>query len=101
MDCICCIGWLGCSVFLYRWILLELSGAGSYWLDWMDWILWIGLDDNGWMMTHIYCNDGTDGTDGNDGLDGALVGLGWDGRLLAPAGTGATEQEHHHWLSGY
>ena len=36
-----------------------------------------------------------------NGLDGALVGLWWDGRLLAPAGTGAPEQEHHHWLAGY
>ena len=36
-----------------------------------------------------------------DGLDGALVGLGWDERLLAPAGTGATEQDCHHWLAGY
>ena len=56
------------------------------------------------MRTHSYCKDGTDGTDGNDGndaLDGALVGLGWDGQLLAPAGTGATEQECHHWLAGY
>ena len=25
----------------------------------------------------------------------------WGGRLLAPAGTGATEQERHHWLAGY
>ena len=32
---------------------------------------------------------------------GALVGLGWKGRFLAPAGTGATEQERHHWLDGY
>ena len=30
-----------------------------------------------------------------------LVGLGWDGWLLAPARTGATEQERHHWLAGY
>ena len=62
------------------------------------------------MRTHSFCKDGTDGTnrtdgtdgtDGNDGLDGALVGLGWDGRLLEPAGTGATEQERHRWLAGY
>ena len=33
-----------------------------------------------------------------DGLDGALVGLGWDGRSLASAGTGAPEQERHHWI---
>ena len=25
----------------------------------------------------------------------------WVGRLLAPAGTGETEQEYHHWLAGY
>ena len=52
--------------------------------------------------------DGTDGTggtngmDGTDGLDGALVERGWDGRTLAPAGTGAPpwamEQERHRWL---
>ena len=40
--------------------------------------------------------------DGTDGLDGALVGQGWDGRTLAPTGTGAPplppEQECHHWI---
>ena len=47
------------------------------------------------MRTHSYCKDGTNGTDGTDGddgnggLDGALVGLGCDGQLLAPTGTGA------------
>ena len=49
-----------------------------------------------------YWLDGTDETDGTDGLDGALVGRGWDGPTLAPAGTGAPplapEQECHHWL---
>ena len=45
--------------------------------------------------------DGTGVTDGKDGLDGALVVLGWDGRSLAPTGTGAPEQERHHWLAGY
>ena len=53
------------------------------------------------MRTHSFCKDGTDGTDGMDGLYGALVGLGWDGRLLAPAGTGSTEQERHHCLDSY
>ena len=53
------------------------------------------------MRTHSFCKYGTDGTDGNDELDGALVGLGRDGRLLTPAGTGATKQERHHWLAGY
>ena len=42
-----------------------------------------------------------DETDGNDGLDGALMGLGWEGWLLAPSRTGATEQERHHYLAGY
>ena len=27
--------------------------------------------------------------------------MGWDGWSLAPAGTGAPEQERHHWLAGY
>ena len=56
------------------------------------------------MRTHSFFKDGTNGTDGDDGddgLDGALVGLGWKGRLLSPTVTGATEQEHHHWLAGY
>ena len=61
------------------------------------------------MRTHSFCKDGkdgmdetdgTDGTDGMDGLDGALLGLVWDERLLAPAGTRTTEQEHQHWLYG-
>ena len=33
-----------------------------------------------------------------DGLYGTFVGLGCDRKLLAPAGTGALEQERHHWL---
>ena len=69
-----------------------------YWLDWLDWSDWIGLDNNGWMRRNIFCKDGTYGTDGMDGLDRALVGLGWDRRLLKPSRMGATEQEHHHWL---
>ena len=40
--------------------------------------------------------------DGTEGMDGALVGRGWDGPTLAPAGTGAPplapEQELHRWL---
>ena len=95
-------GW----ILSYRFIAisLDIAGAGSYCLDWLDWIGWIGLDNNGWMRTHSYCKDGTDGTDGNDGNDGldeALLRLGWDRRLLAPAGTRVTEQERHHWLAGY
>ena len=70
------------------------SGSGSYRLDWLDWIGWIRLDNNVWMRTHSFFKDGTDR---NDGMDGALVGLGWDGRMIAPVGTGATEQERHHW----
>ena len=46
-----------------------------------------------------YCLYGMVGT---GGLDGALVGRGWDGRTLAPDGTGAPpwapEQERHRWL---
>ena len=62
------------------------------------------MDNNGWTRKPSYCKDGTDGTDGDDGnggLDGELVGLGWDGKLLAPTGTGATEQERHNWLACY
>ena len=37
-----------------------------------------------------------------NGLDGVLVGRGWEGPTLAPAGTGvpplAPEQECRHWL---
>ena len=91
----------------------------SYWLDriavlyrigWIDWIRLAGLYwivsyrlDEGtsafmhWLVT-ARCLDGTDGTGGTDGLDGVLVGLGWDGRPLVPAGTGAPEQERHHWF---
>ena len=51
------------------------------------------------------CKDGTDGTDRTDGNDGNDGQMGrwrvWGGRLLAPVGTGATEQERHHWLAGY
>ena len=91
---ICCfVKWI-LSYWLAGYYRLDCI-SGSYRLDWLDWIGWIRLDNNGWMRTHSFCKDG------NDGLDGALVGLGWDGRLLAPAGTGVTEQEHHHWLARY
>ena len=105
-----CIGWLDCIAVLLDPCIsgfLDIDGSGSYRLDWLGWIGWIWLDNNGWMRTHSFCKDATggmdatDGTDGMAGLDGSLVGLRWDGRLLAPAGTGATEQERHHWLSGY
>ena len=42
---------------------------------------------------------------GRTGMMGMMDWMGrwwyWGGRLLAPAGTGATEQERHHWLDGY
>ena len=89
------------AVLLYCWTSLDLAGAGSYRLDRLDLIGWIQLDNNVWMRTHSYCKDGTDGTDGNDGNDGQMGRWReWGGRLLAPAGTGAIEQERHHWLAG-
>ena len=45
-----------------------------------------GLGKTGFDALAGYCLDGKDVT---DGLDGALVGQGWDGRTLGPAGTGA------------
>ena len=78
----------------YRWIV-------SYRLDWIILyrIVSAGPGNIGFYELSGYYLDGTDGT---DGLDGALVGRWWDGRALAPAGTGAPpwapEQEHHHWL---
>ena len=101
-----CIGWLdyiGWIGGLDRIGSLYHCIAGYCW-SWIVSAGWIRLDNNRWMRTHSYFKDGTDGTDGNDGkdgLDGALVVLGWDGWLLSPAGTGATEQERHHCLSGY
>ena len=82
-------------------------------LCWMDRIVstgpfrWIvsyriisaGSGNTGFYALAGYCLDGTDGT---DGLNGALVGRRWDGRTLAPAGTGAPpwapEQERPRWL---
>ena len=94
------IGWLdriGWIVSLYRWISMDLDRIG--WIGWIGLAGLAGLDHNGWTRKNSFCKDGTDGTigaDGTDGLDGVLVVLGWDGRLLAPSGTGATEKERHH-----
>lgn len=80
--------------YCYRWISLDFpvsldiagTGTGSYR------IIMAGCKDG---------TDGTDRTDGNDGNDGQMGRWReWGGRLLAPAGTGATEQERHHWLAG-
>ena len=97
------IGWMDCiDVSLDCCILLDLDRIG-----WIGRIGSAGLDEldhNGWMSTHSFCKDGTEGTDEKDemdGLDGSLVVLGWDGRSLVPAGTGAPEQERHHWLAGW
>ena len=87
MDCILSAG-------SYRWIV-------SYWLYWI--VLYrIVLAESGnigFSALAGYCLDGMDGT---DGLDGALVGRGWDGRMLAPAGRRAPpwapEKERHCWL---
>ena len=42
---------------------------------------------------------------GRMGMIGMMDWMGrwwdWGGWLLAPTGTGATEQERHHWLDGY
>ena len=85
-----CIGWI---VSLYRWISLDMDRIG--WIDCIGLAGLAGLGHNGWMRTHSFCKDGM------DELDGALVGLGWDGRLLLPAGMGAAEKERHHWLASY
>ena len=75
-----------------------LSGQRTHWIilyHWLDFIvLSVGLDlivSAGSGNTGFYAPDGywLDGTDGTDGLDVALVGRGWDGRMLAPAGMGA------------
>ena len=72
--------------------------AGSYHIGWIGsyHIVSAGSGNTGFYALAGYCLDGTDGT---DGLDGAFVGRGWDGRRLAPAGTGAPpwppEQERH------
>ena len=94
-------GWIRsyrCGVFaVYRWILLSLDFAVS--LD------IAGTGTGSYRIIMAGCKDGTDGTDrtdGNDGNDGQMgLWREWGGRLLAPAGTGATEQECHHWLDGY
>ena len=105
---------MGFSDHRRHWIILyhQLDCIVSYQLDWiisyrLDRIVLAGLDRNvsaGSGNTGFYVLSGywLDGTDGADELDGALVGLGWDGPTLAPAGTGALplvpEQECHRWL---
>ena len=75
LCCFCCISGS-----------LDIAGTGSYR------IIMAGCKDG---------MDGTDMTDGNDGNDGQMGRWReWGGRLLAPAGTGATEQKRHHWLAG-
>ena len=88
-----------------------VSSAGLYHIvGWiapysrLDHIVSAGLDcivlavsgNTGFYALTGYCLDGT------DGLDGALEGRVWDGRTLAPAGTGAPpwalEQERHCWI---
>ena len=75
--------------------------AGLYCIGWIGSyrIVSAGSGKTGFYALAGYCLDGTDGT---DGLDGVLVGRGWDGRTLAPAGTGAPpwapEQERHRWF---
>ena len=71
-------------VFLIRgdagWIVLAYR---------LDHIVSAGLYRIVWISKHwIYALAGYS-LDGMDGLDGALVGRGWDGPKLAPAGTGA------------
>ena len=64
--------------------------------DELDRIVSAGSGNTGFYALAGYWLDGT------DGLDGVLVGRGWDGPSLAPAGTGAPpwepEQERHWWL---
>ena len=110
------VGWI--VLYQLDWIVsYRLDLIVSYWLDWIilyriDWIVsyrlyWIVLyrivlaesGNIGFSALAGYCLDGMDGT---DGLDGALVGRGWDGRMLAPAGRRAPpwapEKERHCWL---
>ena len=78
--------------------------SGLYSIGWIGWIGLAGLD---FIVLAGSGNTGFYGLagywlDGMDGLDGALVGRGWGGPTLAPAGTGAapwaTKQERHCWL---
>ena len=81
-----------CWIVAYR-RLDRIVSAG------LDRIVSAGSGNTGFYVLASYWLDGTDGT---YGLDGALVGRGWYGRTLAPAGTGAPpwvpEQERHRWL---
>ena len=86
------IGWIVLYCRLYRIVLAGLDRIVS--LAGLDRIVSAGLYRivlAGSGNTGFYVLSGywLDGTDGMDGLDGALVGRVWDGRTLAPAGTGA------------
>ena len=84
------LGW----VFLIRgdavWIVFAyqldhiVSSAGFYCFGWIESyrIGWIVSGNTGFYALAGYWLDGT------DGLDGTLVGWGWDGSMLAGAGTG-------------
>ena len=83
---------------IHRLDLIGLS-AGSYCIGWivlyqLDRIVlsrlycigWIISGNTGFYALYGYCMDGMDRT---DGLYGTLVRRGWDGPMLAGAGTGA------------
>ena len=86
-----------------RMVMMGMMEWMRCWWDWVGWLLAPAItgaaeqERHHWMAS--YCKQGTNGT---DGLDGALVGQGWDGRMLAGAGTGAPpwalEQERHRWF---
>ena len=77
---------MGLSVQMIHWIILYhrldciVLSAG------LDRIVSAGSGKTGFYALAGYCQYGTDGA---DGLVGALVGRGWYGPTLAPAGTGA------------
>ena len=83
-----------------EWVFLIRGYTGSYFIIvcivsycWLDRIVSDVLDcivSDGSGNTWFYELAGywLYGTDGTDGLDGALVVRVWDGRTLAPAGTG-------------
>ena len=101
------LGWvlngLYCIVGFFGWIVSYRLDyiSGSYCIGWIgSYCIVLARSGN----TEFYALAGywLDGTDRADVLDGALVGRGWDGRMLAPAGSGdppwATKQELHRWL---
>ena len=77
--------------------IISMDHIVSDWLAGLDWIVSYHI---GWITTHrILCIGWLllGWGDGTDGLFGALAQQGWDAQTLVPAGTGATEQERHHW----